>query len=77
MRRKNLRPIPLHRLTVQLGCPPRMPSSSDLLNSSTLSLAPEITRLWDPFENAFDDSGEGNPLIAALESDRPDLAELL
>ena len=36
--------------------------------------APEITRLWDPFENAFDDSGEGNPLIAALESDRPDLA---
>jgi serine phosphatase RsbU (regulator of sigma subunit) len=36
--------------------------------------APEITRLWDPFENAFDDSGEGNPLVAALESDRPDLA---
>ena len=36
--------------------------------------APEITRLWDPFENAFDDSGELNPLVAALESDRPDLA---
>ena len=36
--------------------------------------APEITRLWDPLENAFDDSGEGNPLVAALESDRPDLA---
>ena len=36
--------------------------------------APEITRLWDQFENAFDDSGEGNPLVAALESDRPDLA---
>ncbi len=36
--------------------------------------APEITRLWDPFENAFDDSGDSNPLIAALESDRPDLA---
>ena len=36
--------------------------------------APEITRLWDPFENAFDDSGEGNPLVAAPESDRPDLA---
>ncbi len=36
--------------------------------------APEITRLWDPFENAFDDSGEDNPLVAALESDRPDLA---
>ena len=36
--------------------------------------APEITRLRDPFENAFDDSGELNPLVAALESDRPDLA---
>ena len=36
--------------------------------------APEITRLWDPFENAFDDSGETNPLVAALESERPDLA---
>jgi serine phosphatase RsbU (regulator of sigma subunit) len=36
--------------------------------------APEITRLWDAFENAFDDSGEDNPLVAALESDRPDLA---
>ena len=36
--------------------------------------APEITRLWDPFENAFDDSGETNPLVAALESECPDLA---
>ncbi len=36
--------------------------------------APEITQLWDPFENAFDDSGETNPLVAALESERPDLA---
>lgn len=36
--------------------------------------APEITRLWDPFDNAFDESGETNPLVAALESDRPDLA---
>ena len=36
--------------------------------------APEITELWDPYINAFDDSGEENPLVAALESDRPDLA---
>ncbi|MEL0048886.1 MAG: SpoIIE family protein phosphatase [Gammaproteobacteria bacterium] len=36
--------------------------------------APEIVRYWDPYENAFDDSGEANPLVAALESDRPDLA---
>jgi hypothetical protein len=36
--------------------------------------APEIVRYWDPYENAFDDSGEANPLVTALESDRPDLA---
>lgn len=36
--------------------------------------APEIVRYWDPDENAFDDSGDENPLIATLESDRPDLA---
>ena len=35
---------------------------------------PEITRLWDPLDNAFDDSGMDNPLVAALEEDRPDLA---
>lgn len=36
--------------------------------------APEITRLWDPLDNAFDESGPDNPLIAALQADRPDIA---
>lgn len=36
--------------------------------------APEITELWDPYINAFDDSGDENPLVATLETDRPDLA---
>ena len=36
--------------------------------------APEIVRYWDPYGNAFDQSSEENPLVAALESDRPDLA---
>ena len=26
--------------------------------------APEITRLWDPLENGFNDDGADNPLIA-------------
>ena len=36
--------------------------------------APEITRLWDPLENGFNDDGADNPLIAALSADRPDIA---
>jgi len=36
--------------------------------------APEIVRYWDAYENAFDNRGEENPLIEALQSDRPDLA---
>lgn len=36
--------------------------------------APEIVRYWDAYENAFDNGGEENPLIEALQSDRPDLA---
>jgi serine phosphatase RsbU (regulator of sigma subunit) len=36
--------------------------------------APEITQLWDPLDNGFDDDGADNPLIAALAADRPDIA---
>ena len=36
--------------------------------------APEIIRLWDPLDNAFDDDGSDNPLILALADDRPDIA---
>ena len=36
--------------------------------------APEIIRLWDPLDNAFDDDGSDNPLIQALADDRPDIA---
>lgn len=36
--------------------------------------APEIIRLWDPLDNAFDDEGSDNPLIQALADDRPDIA---
>ena len=36
--------------------------------------APEITRLWDPLENGFNNDGADNPLIAALSADRPDIA---
>jgi serine phosphatase RsbU (regulator of sigma subunit) len=36
--------------------------------------APEIIRLWDPLDNAFDEDGSDNPLILALADDRPDVA---
>jgi serine phosphatase RsbU (regulator of sigma subunit) len=36
--------------------------------------APEIIRLWDPLDNAFDEDGSDNPLILALADDRPDIA---
>lgn len=36
--------------------------------------APEIIRLWDPLDNAFDEDGSDNPLIQALADDRPDIA---
>ena len=36
--------------------------------------APEIIRLWDPLDNAFDEDGSENPLILALADDRPDIA---
>jgi hypothetical protein len=36
--------------------------------------APEITQLWDPLDNGFNDDGADNPLIAALAADRPDIA---
>jgi serine phosphatase RsbU (regulator of sigma subunit) len=36
--------------------------------------APEIIRLWDPLDNAFEDDGSDNPLIQALADDRPDIA---
>ena len=36
--------------------------------------APEITQLWDPLDNGFNDDGVDNPLIAALAADRPDIA---
>ena len=36
--------------------------------------APEIIRLWDPLDNAFDEDGSDNPLIKALADDRPDIA---
>jgi serine phosphatase RsbU (regulator of sigma subunit) len=36
--------------------------------------APEITRLWDPLDNAYNDDGADNPLVLALADDRPDIA---
>ena len=36
--------------------------------------APEIIRLWDPLDNAFEEDGSDNPLIQALADDRPDIA---
>ena len=36
--------------------------------------APEIIRLWDPLDNAFEEDGSDNPLIKALADDRPDIA---
>lgn len=36
--------------------------------------APEIIRLWDPLDNAFDEDGSDNPLMLALADDRPDIA---
>ena len=60
---QNLRPIPAQLLTVQPEWP-RCPVRA-LVEQFDPERAPEITRLWDPFENAFDDSGDSNPLIAA------------